>query len=247
VSVSLPTPRTVAAGRGAEWISEGYGLFKRDPVTWIIVGVIWLILLAASGSTSFVIGLALTLLMPVVIGGLMLACDAQQRGGAIHIEHLWAGFNEGRAGPLITVGVWSVLGMLLVAFGVVIALGATVGSALISGGGLESLEVGLSALLAMLAALLVLIPITMALWFAPALVALQRVEPLAALKLSFRACVLNIPSMSVNGLLTLLIVIAATIPLFIGWLVAVPVITASIYFSYRDIFSVDQPVFEVPQ
>jgi uncharacterized membrane protein len=53
--------------------------------------------------------------------------------------------------------------------------------------------------------------------------------------------------MSVNGLLTLLIVIAATIPLFIGWLVAVPVITASIYFSYRDIFSVDQPVFEVPQ
>ncbi|GAC1622810.1 MAG: hypothetical protein NVS9B10_07170 [Nevskia sp.] len=232
----LPTPRTVAAGRGADWIADGYALFRKDAAVWIGIAVLWILLVVAGSSASGLVSLALNVLAPVITGGLMLGCEAQRRGEALRIEHLWAGFGDGHAGPLILLGVFSLVGLLLVGLGVVVVLGATVGGALLSGGGIESLEIGVSAILGLLVTLLLLTPVVMALWFAPALVVLHGLEPLAALKASFRGSLRNILSLSVNGLLLFVIAIVASIPLGLGWLIALPVITASIYFGYRDIF-----------
>ncbi len=95
---------------------------------------------------------------------------------------------------------------------------------------------GIGALFAVLLGLLLGIPLMMAFWFAPALVALRNAEPLAATKASFDACLRNMWPMLVYSLLGLVFAIVASIPLGLGWLVLAPVFAASIYASYKDIF-----------
>lgn len=235
----LATARTVRAARGADWLAEGWGLFRRAPSVWLVISVIWLVLIGLSLRSSGAPSLALTLLTPLLIGGLMVGCAAQARGEPIRIDHVWAGCNDGRAGPLLMLGVFSLLSMLLIGLVVVLVLGTGAAAVLGNGGGLESLEIGTGLLIGLLLALLLLVPASMALWFAPALVAVGGLSPTAAMKASFRACTVNMGAMLVNGLLVTVITVVASIPLWLGWLVALPVIMASIYFGYRDIFAAE--------
>ena len=91
----------------------------------------------------------------------------------------------------------------------------------------------------LLVILALFIPVSMAVWFAPALVALDGIDPLTALKWSFFACLKNIWSFLVYGLVMLGLAIVATIPMGLGWLLLGPVIMASVYTAYRDIFFVE--------
>jgi uncharacterized membrane protein len=76
----------------------------------------------------------------------------------------------------------------------------------------------------------------MALWFAPALVALRGVAPVAAIKQSFTGCLRNLIPFLIYGLVMFVLSILATIPLALGWLVLGPVFVASVYVAYRDIY-----------
>lgn len=228
--------RAVSASRGSAWIRDGYALFRAEPLIWIVLGLVWVLALIGSQTLPTGANLLMSLAVPVLTGGIMIGCEAQARGEALRIETLWAASARGRVGALIILGVYSLLGILLAAVAGLVVVGASVGGVLLSGGGLESLQIGTSAVIALLVVLLALLPVSMALWFAPALVALHGVSPLASLRLSFVACLRNPGALSVQGLLLILIAVVATIPLALGWLVAVPVIMASMYFSARDIF-----------
>ncbi len=76
----------------------------------------------------------------------------------------------------------------------------------------------------------------MAYWYAPALVVFRNDEPLAAMKASFDACLVNMMPMLVYSLLGLVFAIGASIPFGLGWFVLGPVFAASVYASYKDIF-----------
>jgi uncharacterized membrane protein len=86
--------------------------------------------------------------------------------------------------------------------------------------------------------LLFAIPLLMAFWFAPALIVLRGDEPLAAMTTSFRACLRNVPPFLIYGLLGLVFMILACIPLFLGLVVLIPVALATLYTSYKDVFGV---------
>ena len=60
--------------------------------------------------------------------------------------------------------------------------------------------------------------------------------PLAALKASFNACLKNSPPLLVYGLIVMLLVFFAVLPVGLGFLVLMPVLSGSAYVSYRDIF-----------
>ena len=76
----------------------------------------------------------------------------------------------------------------------------------------------------------------MALWFAPALVVLHEESAMNAMVASFKGCLQNLIPFLLYGLVGLVLTIIATIPLMLGWLILIPMITASIYISYKDIF-----------
>ena len=94
-----------------------------------------------------------------------------------------------------------------------------------------------SAMLAVLIGLALYIPLVMALWFAPALVIFNDMQPVPALKSSFNACLKNIIPFLIYGIALFVLSLIASIPLFLGFLVLIPVIFTSIYTGYKDIYS----------
>jgi uncharacterized membrane protein len=56
------------------------------------------------------------------------------------------------------------------------------------------------------------------------------------MKASFVACLRNIVPFLVYGVILFVLAIVASIPFGLGWLVLGPVMAASLYAGYRDIF-----------
>jgi uncharacterized membrane protein len=78
--------------------------------------------------------------------------------------------------------------------------------------------------------------ISMAFWFAPALVILGGQAPVDAIKGSFAGSLKNIVPFLLYAVIYFVAAIVASIPVGLGWLVLIPVLMVTIYVSYRDIY-----------
>jgi uncharacterized membrane protein len=95
---------------------------------------------------------------------------------------------------------------------------------------------GLTMVLAMLVVFALLLPMIMAIWFAAPLVVFHEHGAWDAMKGSFAGCLKNIlPFLWYSVVFTLLAVVAS-LPLMLGWLALGPVLAASLYTAYRDIY-----------
>ncbi|OGA23260.1 MAG: hypothetical protein A3I02_02995 [Betaproteobacteria bacterium RIFCSPLOWO2_02_FULL_67_26] len=227
--------RTVDAGRGWAWITEGFALFKKQPGMWIGIVLVLFVIMVVLSIIPVLGAIATFLLMPVFGGGMMLGCQSVERDGTLEMGHLFAGFKM-QTGNLVALGGLAVVGWIIVVLPVIaiVGTGAFFGAARGDAAGIGA--IGGSFLLAVLVALALSILVYMALWFAPALVTLRGVAPVAALKQSFKGCLSNIVPFLVYGLVVFVLSILATIPLALGWLVLGPVLVASVYVAYRDIY-----------
>lgn len=235
MSESMMGGRAVEAGRGWTWIAEGFGLFKKAPGMWIALVVILFVILIVLAFIPLLGAVATFLLMPLFLGGLMLGCRALEGGGELEVAHLFAGFKE-HTGNLIVLGALAIGGWVIVMLPVVAIVGAGAIVGMMRGDAAGVAAMGGSIMLAWLVAMALSIPIYMALWFAPALVVLRGLAPVAAVKESFFGCLKNVLPFLIYGLVMLVLGVLATIPLALGWLVLGPVAVASIYVSYRDIY-----------
>ncbi len=261
-------PHGVPAGHGWSWIKEAYALFRSKPGTWMLAIVLMY-------GISFVVGLVPVLgslvgfvLGPIFIGGLMTGARATDRGGRTRVGMVFDAFST-HGTQLALVGLLYLAGFVVV---VLAAALVAMGAGVVSSAGLEALssndpEALASAmaptalLLLMLIAMALVIPLVMAYWFAPALVVLEDLGAVEAMKASFQGCWRNIVPFLVYGLalmgivLLLAIVVGllaggaaalgpagsvigvllviAMVPLMLAYAV---VIVVSQYTGYRDIF-----------
>ena len=91
----------------------------------------------------------------------------------------------------------------------------------------------------LLTGLLVIIlstPVIMATWFAPALVYFHGMTATDAMKASFAAGAKNWLVMIIFGILLSIAAFFALLPVGIGMLLLLPIASAAVYASYRDIF-----------
>ena len=84
--------------------------------------------------------------------------------------------------------------------------------------------------------LALMLPLFMAIWFAPLLVVFHEHGALEAMKASFTGCLRNIVPFLVYGVIGFVLMVLASVPVLLGWLVLGPVMVASIYTAYRDIY-----------
>lgn len=232
--------RIAETGRGAGWVGDGFDYFKRSAGMWIGITVVLFVIYVVLAWIPVIGSVAAQLLGPVFAAGILLGCRCMDEGGALELGHLFKAFS-GSPGPLIIIGALSlaaviVLGifMLILAF---ILLGGTDTIGRLMDGDATPLLANLPMLLVvMLVGLGLYVPVLMALWFAPALVCLGGQSVADALSASFRGCLRNILPFLIWGIVILLLGIVAIIPMGLGLLVLVPMIWASTYVAYKEIF-----------
>lgn len=236
----------VAAGKGWQWLVDGFTLFRKSPAMWIaltlLLGVIWVVTMIIP-----ILGpLLFNLFSPALFVGLMIGCRALEKGEDLRIGHLFAGFRD-RLAPLVTVGGVYLVGTILVV-GIVLMLGgSTLPTALKPGADIEAVRAALRSMaFALAVGAAVYLPLLMLIWFAPLLVVFDGLTPTASMKLSFAACLKNTLPFTVYGLAIMGLWFVLSLPaamgpagalLMVALLVAsIPVLVCSIYQSYKDVF-----------
>ena len=230
--------RHVKARQGLQWIMSGFYLFRMAPMAWMLL-CFTLILIAMTLAILPLLGqFIFTLISPVFLAGLMLGCRDLEQGEKLDITHLFAGFKKNTA-PLVTVGGIYLIGQVLIV-GIVMLIGGTAMMEMLLQGKRvnenELMEVADDMLSATLVALALSIPLLMAAWFSPLLVAFHNMPPVLAMKKSFFACLKNILPLQLYGIILIILTVIAIIPYGLGLIVLIPIIFASIYVSYKDIF-----------
>lgn len=242
---TMTGPVNVDAGHGWSWIAWAFqDHFRQTPGAWIgvflFVGMLGMLL----SLIPFIGGLINAVLGPIFLGGVMYGAQCQEQGQRFRFNHLFEGFSR-NAGSLAAVGGLYLLGilvtvMVVMIFVFIIGAVATVGmnpDALASDDpNAVMAAMGPAMLIGMLLAFGAMVPIIMAYWFAPALVMLNGMGPLQAMKLSFNGCLRNIVPFLIYGVAAVGLAILAMLPLFLGLLILSPVLMASMYTAYRDIY-----------
>lgn len=245
------------ASRGWHWIAEGYRLFRRNPslLTFLVFSY-WMILVAVN--LVPVIGwIAASLGMPAMSVGVMNGCRALERSEPVPISTVFSGFQR-NASTLITLGGMYLLATIGVLTLTVLIDGGLLLKTMLSGKPAEPAALDdASMALALQAALLMMVPVMMAFWFAPLLAAwagcsagkslffslvaswrnwrafLVYAAGVAVLSAILPGIVLGAFAVVSRTLLNIMVV-ALTLPLLF---VFVPTLFASFYVSYRDVFA----------
>lgn len=240
-SISVMNPKAMSIDRGAGWLLEGFGYFRNSALNWIGACILLFVISIVISLVPFIGGVAVNILMPVFMAGLILGCHAQHQGGEFTVNHLFAGFSNNTA-QLIVLGLIYLLGMIVITIIALIMIFFMLGGLAF----LEHLESGnpdmilqniRGVMLVLLVALMLYLPLLMAYWFAPALIVLNDVAPVDALIMSFKGCLVNILPFTLYGIVGLILAVIAVIPFGLGLLLLGPMIVASVYIAYRDIFA----------
>jgi len=231
----VPNGRTVPIENGWTWIADAWSIFRRAPGIWIgmvltlaVIYIVLAVLPLIGAIASFVLG-------PVFTAGLVIASRTIDQGGEVQFSQLFAGFQH-RFGTLLVVGLIYFVLLLVIVFAAAFATGLSLAEMVNATSPEAALALGVRLLLTALIILALTLPLVMAIWFAPPLVVFHELGAGQAMRASFTGCLRNMLPFLLYGVILLVAAVIASIPFGLGWLILWPVIAASIYTAYRDIY-----------
>lgn len=236
--------RDIPASGGPRWLAEAFRLFRRAPGTWIGLSCGWMAIWLGLMLVPVVGNVAGSMMQPAFYAGFALAAWKQLSGETLQMPDLFLGFRT-RLKPLLQ------LGALLFAMelGVVYLMRAVGFPDLVDANGellraTEFVEAMRGKEWIFFAGCGLLALLKGALWFAPALLAFHDLSVGGAIRWSVYAALSNIGALLLYGLALVAIFFAALLPWGLGLFVAVPVMLASTYAGYRDVFEEGTPAPE---
>jgi hypothetical protein len=160
------------------------------------------------------------------------------------MAHPFAGFRS-HPGPLITIGGVYLLGNVIT-FGAFMMLGGEriITAALERASDPNAAPPDLPA--APLLSVLLLVPLFMAVIFAPALAMFRNLPALEAMKVSFTACLENLAPVLLFAVVSAVLAMLAMLPYGLGTLVWIPVYAGAVYRGYQALFGSEGPAEEAP-
>jgi uncharacterized membrane protein len=230
--------RAVTVADGIGWFSCGWRIFMRNPGLWIVLGLIFLAIVVVLSLIPFLGGLALALIGPVLMAGLLYAAREADAGRALDAMHVLQGFKEkDKVTPLLSLGGISVAAAVVSGI-IVFALigGSMMAASQGDGWPAHAPAIGIGAMLGGLLILTIQLAVGMALIYATPLIMFHTVALGEALRSSFRACLRNWLPLTVFGILYLVLAILASMPFMLGWILLLPVSVGMLYCSYRDFY-----------
>jgi len=251
--------RRLPARHGILWLLAGFALFRRNPPLTTALTFGYLLTVIVVNLVPKIGPFLLPLLLPALTVMLANGCRAIERGQAFTGESLLFSLAAQRVG-LIRLGGLHLIGSSLLVLG-----GFAFGEPIDIGDGMSQEEA--QALLADLGILLVLAsPLLMAFWFAPLLTAWNGVGAGKSLFFSFVASWRNWRAFAMYGLALALVgavlpgmilivaglisqsllgVLSVALRMLLIFILA-PIMVASVYLSYRDVFETRDPADPPP-
>jgi hypothetical protein len=212
-------------GRGFAWIVEGFRTFFQSPGTWLLLSFLYMVIFlviqygpmllfgAGAGSiTGMMAGvvissIAVMLLFPVLMSGVMQGCHALANGESLSVGHLFRGFST-NPGRLMLLGVIYLVGFLAILLVVGLFSGGVMPMLMGGMGGMGGMEGGGGAvLLPILIMLALTLPLIMAVLFAPALIGINDESTFAAMGNSFKGCLKNVLPFLIYGIAFLVLMV----------------------------------------
>jgi uncharacterized membrane protein len=235
----------VRALRGAAWLGEAFGLFRRKPLAWIGLTAGWLIITFGLILVPLIGGVAANFLQPVFFASFAIVALRQVAGEPVEMGDLFLGFRRNLR-ALINLGAVLLLAEIAI-FMVMAGLGLPMSSGeepqFTVAQYVKALE-GKEWILALGFILTVLVK--GALWFAPPLIALHDMPMTHAMRWSLYAALANLGAMTVYGVVLFVIFVAGLLPWALGLVVVIPMMAISTYIGYRDVFETTTPAPPVP-
>ncbi len=250
----------VPARVGWRWLAEGFILFRRNPPLLSLVVVSYWLMLALLNAVPVIGGVLATILMPALSVLLMNVCRNLDQGFDFSAPLLLLAFRQNAAALYRLGALYLLLTLAILGITALVDGGALLGAMLSGKVPDEASADGGAMLLSAQLGLLLLLPLVMAYWYAPLLVAWHRYPLGKALFFSFFACLRNwraflayslavalwsagVPGLLLGVMASLspdavpLVATALSIPLVF---VLGPSLIASFYISYREVF-VERP------
>ena len=94
VELAVTGIKSLPAMAGWGWITQAFGLFKKSPLIWILLFIIWIVLNILGQFIPVIGPIAMSLLYAVFLAGFMYGCAALERGENLEIGHLFSGFKK---------------------------------------------------------------------------------------------------------------------------------------------------------
>lgn len=227
--------RDVRSSRGPAWLAGGWGHFRRSPLVWMGLSAGWMLITLALVLVPVIGGVVANLLQPVFFASFAMAAHRQLDGEAPEMGDLFLGFRRPLR-PLVNLGA-----ILLVAEIAIFFLMSMLGLPGVSDAEeVATLADYVSALQGKEWILVVGVLLTAlvkgALWFAPALLAFHDITTAHAIRWSLFAAVSNLGAMLAYGIALTVVFVAGALPWGLGLLVVIPVMVASTYTGYAEVF-----------
>ena len=226
------TVKTVEPAQAKEWVKQGWFMFRANPVIWALLGLLF-------GSTVFILSmlpflgpLLLNVAVPVLIGGMLLAVKQAHTSKAVEVADALKVLKDVPIrNQLMLVGAI----MLGASFAATLLGKLLVGDLIMMDDitGLPSLNLNVSMLVFLL---MISLGTGMLFTYAPALVVFKGMMAMDAVKASFQGAWTNALPFVVFALIYAGLTVLAAIPLMLGFVVLIPVMSGAVYMSYKDIF-----------
>lgn len=213
------------------WVVRGWQLFVKNPGMWIFLTFIGLVVdvILALFPLRLLGSLALAVITPALFSGLLYGAAELDNGRSLNVEDLFRGLTDPvKRMPLLKLSVVTV----------VAAIPGLIGLLMFKGGMFLTLIGSL-----IVAALSVAVAV--ALIYACPLVMFAGMDPVEAVRNSIDTCRKNLVPMAVFGGMFLFAAVVAAIPLWLGFLVLLPVTVCAVYASYKDLYSQPEPISQV--
>ncbi|MDE9427835.1 BPSS1780 family membrane protein [Xenorhabdus bovienii] len=239
----IPGGRAVGAGAAIEWIGNAWQMVKANPMMWILLTFIYMVIIAGLQFIPF-LSFFTALLGSVFIAGFIAAAEKQRTTGNFEIELLFHGFKN-KFGSLVAVG-GLVFGIYLLGVIAAVIIGGTSIYQLILASQYADPDPALlvGSLSSIMLAVLVLTIFSMVAlafsWFAPALIIINDLKFGEAVSMSLNAVKKNLFGGFLFFLLVGILVGISMIPFFLGMIITIPIYMATFYTTYRSIFYTEE-------
>ncbi|MDC9588453.1 BPSS1780 family membrane protein [Xenorhabdus sp. XENO-10] len=238
----IPGGRAVGAGAATEWIGNAWKMFKAQPMKWILLTLVYLVIVFVLQFIP-IVSLVVMLFGSVFIAGFIAASEKQRTTGDFEIELLFHGFKN-KFGSLVAVGGLVIGISILGGIAAVILGGTSLIQMLLVGQDPDAMLLMGSFSTLMLAVLVLLLFSIVALafsWFAPALIIINDLKFGEAISMSLSAVKKNLFGGFLFFLLVGIMMTISAIPLGLGLFVTIPIYMATYYTTYRSIFYAPEP------